>query len=247
MAKSTGIIKINGLLDGKVFYRRNGKDIIQSPGGFNGDRIKSESRYEKTRQLNSEFGDCARQASVLKTLLHPFLCVIPDSYIYNWMQTMLVKLKNHDAISASGSRNASTALQTEAGQKLLGTFQFNRNCALNSVLTAPFFANLETGSLTILKDSKPVRFPKGTHYAAIQFVLLRMDFDTPSAVLEVSENYILTKQLAIEEDLVLNAMLPKGNGVLMGLVSVRFLNLFGEEFVFVKDVRNVLGIMGIGI
>jgi len=247
MALNVGIIKIKGLLDGKIFYRRNGKDIVQNKGGFDGARIKSESRYEKTRHLGSEFGQCAKQASVLKNLLQPFLAAIPDQYSYNWIQSMLVQLKNLDTISPSGLRNTSLGLPTEEGQKILKSFQFNRNCSLGNVLVTKPSVFLEEGRLNVSANKKPVLFPDGAAYAAVQFILIRMDFDIPDAVISLSDCCLLPAGVALTEDLILDADPPKGDGILMALLSVRFLNIAGEELVFLKSEKNVLGIVGVVI
>lgn len=247
MAQNVGIIKIKGLLDGKIFYRRNGKDIVQNKGGFDGERIKSEARYEKTRHLGSEFGRCAKQASVLKNLLEPFLSAIPDQYIYNWIQSMVVRLKNLDTISSSGFRNAGLGLPTDEGQKILKSFQFNRNCSLGNVLISKLSMFLEEGKLCLSASEKPILFQEGAAYAAVQFVLIRMDFDVPDAVISISECCFLPAGVALTEDLILDANLPKGDGVLMALLSVRFLNIVGEELVLLKSERNVLGIVGVMI
>jgi len=244
MAKNTGIIKIQGLLDGNVFYRRNGKDIIQTKGGFDGTRIKSEERYEKTRQLGTEFGNCARQASAIKAVLQPFLSPIPDPYIYNWIQSLLVKVKNCDTSSGFGARNAHSGLQTVTGKKLLENFQFNRLRHLNTVLQN-FSFDLDTCNLTITANAVPVLFPKSASHAAVQLVLLRLDLKKPDAVLALSENYILPHQLAMKENLILNATAPQGDGILIGLVSVRFANQHGDSFTFQKSEKNVLGIVSL--
>lgn len=245
MAQNVGIIKIKGLLDGKIFYRRNGKDIVQSKGGFDGARIKSEARYEKTRNLGNEFGRCAKQASVLKNLLQPFLSPISDPYIYNWIQSMLVRLKNLDTVSPSGLRNASMGLSMEGGQKILKSFQFNRNCSLGNVLISKFSIFAEEGKLCLSASKRPILFPEGAAYAAVQLILIRMDFDIPDAVIYVSECGLIHAGVSLTEDLILDADSPKGDGVLMALLSVQFLNIVGEELVFLKSEKNVLGIVGL--
>lgn len=150
MAQNKGIFKVQGKLDGYVFYRRNGKDIVQVAGGFDGERIKTEARYEKTRQLASEFGHCASLASLFKRELAPFLATIPDSYVYNWIQQRLTMVKECDVCSPKGSKTVGKGLVTVEGRALLEGFSFNRKKGLDGVLYGKYAVDLEAGTLRLL-------------------------------------------------------------------------------------------------
>jgi hypothetical protein len=221
MAQNKGIFKVQGKLDKYVFYRRNGKDIVQMAGGFDSERIKTEERYEKTRQLASEFGHCASLASLFKRELAPFLATIPDSYVYNWIQKRLMLVKDCDVDSPKGSKTVGKGLATAEGRKLLEGFSFNRMKGLGSVLYAKYALDLEGGSLRFPAFC-PVRdfgFAKGVRVGGLQLVLLRVDFESGTCVTTLSDLHVFNSTDDANE-VVLTATVPSGEGTLMGLLFV---------------------------
>ncbi|MBA9074344.1 hypothetical protein GGR22_002511 [Flavobacterium gossypii] len=94
MAKNIGPIQFTGKLGGISGRSTSFGNILQTPGGFKGERIKTEDRYIKTRQLNSEFSRCAKISSVLYKSLSWHLKTIPDTYVYGLSKGVSVPSKN---------------------------------------------------------------------------------------------------------------------------------------------------------
>lgn len=245
MARYKGIVRIQGKLDGKIYYRRNGKDIVQSPGGFDGARIKTEERYLPTRQLNSEFGLCSSAGALLKWELQSYLNSIPDSYVYNWIMKRLLAVKATDVSSERGARTVLKGLRTVAGYDLMRKFEFNRNCTVSRVLHQNPVFSAEKGSLTFSQKGSLLTFIKGADYAALQLVLLRVDFENFSSVMTLSDGVFIPKDYIMEEDLVLEVAVPGGEGFLMALLSIQFYSSKGEELMILHSKNNVLGVIGL--
>ena len=184
MAKNVGLIRFLGTLDGLVSYRRNGEDVFQRPGGFKGERMRTEERYEGVRQLQGEFGRCSSIAALLKRSLQSYLSCIPDIYIYNWIQSGMTALKEFDVASARGEKTVGKGLATIAGRKFLEGFSFNRIRGLRSVLNAAFEVDLGEGRF-LIRDfrSEMVRFPKGCAVGGLQFLVMRVDFEGRSGLI----------------------------------------------------------------
>ena len=77
MAKNTGLIKFTGKVGLLSARQTQYGNIISTPGGFKGERIKTEERYEATRQLGTEFGRCSKIASQLYSALSFYLKTLP--------------------------------------------------------------------------------------------------------------------------------------------------------------------------
>ena len=244
MARYQGIVKFTGMIENKCFYERNGKHVVQTKGGFDGKRIKTEERYLKTRQLYSEFGLCASTGALLKSDLQVYLNSIPDSYVYNWIQKRLVAVKSLDVVSESGKRTVLNGLKTKEGMRLWRGFEFNRNCGLGRVLLQKPLVDLDSGRVTFRGQGGLVGFVKSADYAALQLVLLRVDLDAVSSVVCLSEGMMVPRGYELEEDLVLEAAVPEGPGVLMAVLSVRFIKRFGKELDVMRVKENVLGVVG---
>jgi hypothetical protein len=244
MAKNKGIFKVQGKLDGYVFYRRNGKDIVQMAGGFDGERIKTEERYEKTRQLAGEFGHCASLASLLKRELAPFLATIPDPYVYNWIQQRLTMIKECDTDSPKGSKTVGKGLATAEGRRLLEGFSFNRHKGLGAVLYAPYDFNPEEGVFRI-SDFCPVRdfcFVKGVGVGGMQLVLLRVNFESGTCE-QISSDLLVFEKDDVKKEVVFRAAIPVGEGVLMGLLFVGNGEIVNDEMRWFKNEGNVVEIL----
>jgi hypothetical protein len=244
MAKSKGIFKVQGKLDGYVHYRRNGKDIVQMAGGFDGERIKTEDRYAKTRQLATEFGKCASLASLFKRELAPFLETIPDPYVFNWIQQRMTLLKECDVDSPKGEKTVGKGLQTAAGKKMLDRFSFNRNKNLGQVLFAKYAVDMETGRLTVpaFCPKRDFGFGKRMRAGALQLVLLLVDFEACTCTMTHSDLAVFTKTDA-ERDLVLAADLPEGDGVLIALLFAGNCEVIDGAVQWFKNEGNVLEIV----
>jgi hypothetical protein len=245
MAEYRGILRFTGSLDGKCFYKRNGKDVVQNKGGFEGTRIKTEERYLKTRQLYSEFGLCASQAALLKHDLQVFLDSIPDSYVYNWIQKRLVAVKSLDVVSERGKRTVLNGLKTKEGLAMWSSFQLNRNCSLGRVLNQRPVVCMDSGRVTFKGKGDLLGFVKSADYAAVQLVLLRVDFEAVSSEVCLSEGLMVPRDYELEEDLVLQAGVPGGSGVLMAFLSVRFFKRYGSDFDVLHVKENGLGVVGV--
>lgn len=244
MAKNKGIIKVQGKLDGLVFYRRNGIDIVQRPGGFDGERIKTEGRYEKTRQLAGEFGQCASLASLFKRELTPFLQTIPDPYVYNWIQKRLMLIKDCDRDSPKGGKTVANGLKTLEGKRLLDGFSFNRNKGLGTVLFAPYAVDLDEGTFSI-QDFLPQRdfsFGKGMGVGGMQLVLMRVDFEACVCTMTVSDVLIFEKGDK-KRDVVLHAAVPEGEGILMALLFVGNCEVIDDDMRWFKNEGNVVEVL----
>ncbi len=236
-------MRFSGSLDGKCYYRRNGKDVVQNKGGFDGERVKTEERYLKTRQLYSEFGLCASQSALLKFHLQDFLSSIPDSYVYNWIQKRLVAVKALDVVSERGKRTVLNGLKTEAGLRLWNGFDFNRTRSLSSVLCQKPVVDMVSGRVTFSGKGGVLGFVKLADYAALQLVMMRVDLEQVSSVVCLSEGLMLPRGYELAEDLVLEAAVPEGDGVLMAILSVRFFKRFGNELEVMRVKENVLGVV----
>jgi hypothetical protein len=59
MAKTSGIIKIEGTVEDLTFYKKDGRNFVRRKGGVSKERIENDPNYVRTRENNSEFGPWA--------------------------------------------------------------------------------------------------------------------------------------------------------------------------------------------
>ena len=69
MAKSNGILKIEGTLDELTFYNKDGKSFVRKKGGVSKERIENDPNYVRTRENNAEFSHSTSSAKTLRMAL----------------------------------------------------------------------------------------------------------------------------------------------------------------------------------
>lgn len=246
MAKNIGLIQFTGKLGGLSGRNTAFGNIIQTPGGFNGDRIRTEERYEKTRQLSTEFGRCAKLSSLFKRSLDTYLKTLPDPYVYNHIQKRMAAIKECDTDSPKGEKTVGKALENEKGFALLRHFSFNRKRSFNFSLLHGAALDLEKGTFTIPHlNMAEFDFPPGATMVGMQLVLLRVDFETAAGVMEVSEIEYVDKAAAADSR-ILNAKVPEGAGRLVAVLYVGFCSRTNGEVFWRRDARNGLEVVAIG-
>lgn len=247
MAKNIGPIKFTGKLGNLSGRDTAYGNILSTPGGFKGERIKTEERYAVTRQLGSEFGRCAKISSQLYTALQPWLQTLPFPHLYGSLQAQITNIKNCDTTSPKGERSLAAGLQTEQGRKMLQHFSFNPKRNLRSGMMQHYAVDLSKGQLTLPDfDAGRIYFPKSAMQLAFQLILLRLDTETPLCKMETSTLALVAKKDATAT-LVLEAPVPEGEGLLLALLSFSFCTVTAGEVYFLKDPYNVLEVVGLPV
>jgi len=76
MAKSTGLIKLEGFLGGYTFYYRKGKPFVKSSSGHTKERMKTDPDFANVRKVNNEFGGASKASKVVRDGLGKDLSLI---------------------------------------------------------------------------------------------------------------------------------------------------------------------------
>lgn len=245
MAKNISLIKFTGKLGELSAKNSKYGNILFTPGGFKGERIKTEARYEVTRQLGTEFGRCSKISSQLYSCLQFYLQTIPHLHMYGSVQSLVTTIKGCDISSPKGERFFGGGLQTEEGKRLLKGFSFNPKRSLTSFLVSSYSLVLDRGTFVVEDfDAGKASFPKGAERLGIQLVLLGLDADGILCEMTSSALALIGKD---EESagLKLEAPIPEGKGFLVGMLYFGFCYEVNGSAYFLKSKRNVLEVVGI--
>lgn len=150
MAELKGVLKITGKLGGLSFYKMNGKIIVRNPGGFDGEKIRKDKKYENVRNNASEFGRCSKFGAQLRSALQPFVKDLNDPVLHGRMAKMLHDLMKMDVVSAKGERTVQMGLQHAESTKILDGFTWNlrdgKRCRYDYEKHTLFFDRIPEGS-----------------------------------------------------------------------------------------------------
>ena len=175
MAKNIGLIQFTGKLGDLVGYTRNGQLIIQRKGGFDGERLKTEERYESVRKRQSEFGKCAKISSAIRQALVPWLQYVPNRLVYNHIQSVVMAVKNCDVASEKGAKTFEKGLKTVDGTALFRKFQLNSKRSLSSGTQVLDLFDWTTGRVAV-QPSNYKLLPKQMVWT--QLVVVHLDLTT---------------------------------------------------------------------
>jgi hypothetical protein len=244
MGKLKGILQLTGNFDGLSFFERDGKIIVRRTGGFDGKAIKTQDNYVRTRENASEFGHCSTVSKQLRRALFSYLRKIKTPYLYSYVTGQLTTIMKCDTVSERGKRSVGAGTATAEGQQLWKGFEFNKALSFSQMVASPYAVNMAEGKVVFdAFDARLVAFPAGATHIALQFLLLRCDFERGLFALGEGERKIVGQKDAVSR-LGLTAVAPDGEGVVLGLVFGEFLQEVNGELYELEGCG--LGVVGVG-
>lgn len=180
MAKTNGIIKIEGTIEDLTFYKKDGKNFVRRKGGVSKERIETDPNFVRTRENNSEFSMSGGAGKLLRKSLGTMVFKAKDSKISSRMLQVMSFIKNEDTISPRGKRNVFTGLGTTEGKAHLKGFDFNNNAPFSSVFSASYTLDVVTGTVTIasLITAEQLVLPQGATHVSFQSAASTVNFET---------------------------------------------------------------------
>lgn len=248
MAKSSGIIKIEGTVEDLTFYKKDGKSFVRKKGGIPKERIANDPNFVRTRENNSEFSHSGSSGKVLKLAIGSMVFKAKDSKLSSRLLQLMSKIKNLDAVSTRGNRQVAIGLETAEGKQLLKGFDFNANAPLKSVFFAPFNLDTTTGVFTII-DFIPLEqlmYPQGATHISLQSAVVHVDFATFESEVAVSSIVNLPLNLTMSTSLLTPSSVPTGAGVQLFLLMISFYQeVNGVQYSLRNEEYNVLNIVDV--
>lgn len=188
MPKYNGLFKVRGTIDDVNFYKSEDGFRMRRKGGVDGDRIKNDPSYERTRENNSEFGSSATSGKLLRRAIQDLVSNAKDSKLSSRLTQQMTKVKNEDLTSIRGQRNVATGIQTVEGKLHLKAFDFNRKSVLQEMLLRDFSLDTTTGEV-VINDFIPSQHlvpPEGATHVTLTSGFLNFDFETNVKDLQLS-------------------------------------------------------------
>jgi len=242
MAKHTGLLDVKGTLGGLSFYSSVFGNLVRRKGGPSKALIKKHPNFERMREHQAEFANCAMAGKLFRQSLKVFTVQAPD-YSLVWRVTQVMnQIKDLDLNSKRGKRTVAKGINSAAGKELLKNFELNGKAALKKVLKRKY--TVETNSLKImaLVPKRDLLAPKGATHVKLSFIALRIDFENKTAVAEnKSVELALSKN---QVDVVLKPIIPKGSGQLIFLLQLKFEQAVnGKQYVLEDKSGNTLSVV----
>ncbi|MBN2743962.1 MAG: hypothetical protein JXR39_08720 [Marinilabiliaceae bacterium] len=169
MAKQKGIIKLEGTIGDITFYKSKDGMLARAKGGVDGDRIKSDAAFARTRENGLEFARAGSAGKLLRMAFRAQLMKAADNRMVSRLTKEMMVVVKADATSTRGQRNV-----LDGELELLSGFDFNLDGKLSSTLYAQYGATIDrvSGELEVTipafsPDSTIVAPDGATHFRFI--------------------------------------------------------------------------------
>ncbi|MCD9017526.1 hypothetical protein [Parachryseolinea silvisoli] len=178
MARQEGLIKLTGQMGGVSFYKTAQDGFLaRTKGGVDGERIKNDAAFQRTRENGSEFGRAGTAGKLLRTAFRALTINTSDGRMPSRLTAEMMKVIKADATNLRGERNV---IDGEA--ELLRGFEFNENAKLNRTFFAPYTATIDRtgGGATIdipaFIPANMIAAPQGATHVRLVAACASIDF-----------------------------------------------------------------------
>lgn len=166
MAKQNNIFKLKGTIGDVTFYKTQDGHLVREKTGLDGDRIKTDPKFLRTRENGAEFGNAGKDGQLIRTAFKTLVGKAGDNRVTSRMVENLMLVVKTDTVSARGERRA-----LNGDLALLQGFEFNVKARLSVSFKASYDVSIDRagGSAVIavgdLIPSEQLSYPEGaTHY-----------------------------------------------------------------------------------
>lgn len=166
MAQQNSIIKLKGKVGDLSFYKTKDGYQARTSAGIDGERIKNDPGYQRTRENNTEFAEVAATSKKIRDVLRSIILLTHDPKMAIRLNSRVFSMMRADTESLRGERKVKAA-----SFGILRNFNFNEAAPLANTLFVVPTADMDraTGQVNlnipeVLPESHLAR-PKGaSHY-----------------------------------------------------------------------------------
>ena len=248
MAKQKGIIKLQGTIGDLSFYRTGDGYLAREKGGIDGDRIKNDPRFARTRENNQEFGMAAKSGKIMRDAFRPMMMKASDRRVVSRLTKMMSDIRKLDTTSGRGDRSVAVAIANQPAKDALKNFNFNNRALLKAILFRPYAVDNATGVITIT-DLVPVNHvaaPSGATHVAFTAGWGKVNFADGTFTVEMSPATNLAIDATQSSVTLTPPQAPTGTGTDMFLLMVEFFQeVNGNQYSLNDGLYNALTVVDV--
>lgn len=251
MARQEGLIKLKGQMGGVSFYK-SAQDgyLARTKGGVDGERIKNDAAFVRTRENGAEFARAGVAGKQLRTALRALTINTKDSRMSSRLTSEMMKVVKSDGVSARGER---TVVGGQVG--LWKGFEFNENAKLGSTFFGSYEPAIDrvAGALAIQVPAfipgNMVAWPQGATHIRLVAGVARVDFESGDSTSNVgrSEEIALTN-VEVDTQVLEVPFTPGVTHSIFVVFGVEFLQLVnGQMYALKNGAYNALTVVEVDV
>ena len=183
MAEQKGIIKLKGTIGDLSFYKSRDGYLAREKGGVDGERIKNDPAFQRTRENGSEFGRAGKAGQILRNAFRLLIQNASDSKVTSRLTKEIHKVIKTDTVNTRGERTV-----TNGDLSLLEGFDFNIQGKLTTTLYAQYDTVMDraAGSMGVqvpaFVPGNTISYPSGATHFKFLVGAAEVDFEAESFV-----------------------------------------------------------------
>ena len=249
MARSKGILKIEGTLQDMTFYNTSDGNLVKMKSSVNKQRISTDPAFARTRENGAEFGQAAKSGKLLRGTLRNLMLNTADKRVTSRVTQIMTQIKNLDTVSERGKRTVGIGIANAAGLARLKDLNFNKQAILSSVLFAPYKIDAVSGTISIdnFIPKNDVTYPAGTTHISLQSAMAVINFTSGDNDISVSPAVVLSVDNISTNVQLKPANIPTVIGSKLNLLHLSFFQeINGVQYPLKSGNFNVLSIVEVG-
>jgi len=133
MGRMDGFFNVTGSVSNLSFYKMKGSDkiIVRTKGGASKAKIKRHRKFQKTRELNSEWGGCSQAGAWIRN--HLWWKQVADYNVSGPINGLMKRVQVLDTENEKGRRS----VLLSKNPRIMEGFSFNKTNPLESIIRNP--------------------------------------------------------------------------------------------------------------
>lgn len=247
MAKQTGIVRIRGTVGNLTFAQSPNGDEVRKRTTMDGERMKTDKRFKRTRENWSEFARAGKAAKNIRKAFALHAKPLSDRLSYSRLVVQTMKVVKSDPTSDRGQRQ----LQLGDFSNLLG-YEFNITQSLKATYTGEIEIAIDRAagtadvSIPALVPDILIDEPKGATHFKFVAACSELDWDEEKSVNDFTES----AELILGEDelppAALSLTLPAASTktILVALGIWFYQEVNGKFYLLSDGSNNAMAIVG---
>ncbi|MEJ1242409.1 hypothetical protein WBG78_29940 [Chryseolinea sp. T2] len=245
MAQQVGLIQFKGRIGNLSFFKTKDGYSVREASGVDGNKIKNDPSYARTRENNAEFDHASKASKVFRAAFARDIKTTGDRSLSGRLSSLIHKLLRQDPVNIRGSRKV-LPVATAA----LEGFEFNGAMSLKDAHNLSFtpVVDRSTGSLSVEVQTfspKTLIVPPGgaTHFV-LRSTAAEVDFETQKYVAVSAESAPIGVDQAQTDAITLQHTIPGATKPLLLAFGINFVQIVnGIQYALKSGLHSVMQVV----
>lgn len=245
MAKQVGFIQFQGRVGNLTFFKTKDGYSVRTATGVDGNKIKTDPSYARTRENMTEFDHASKASKVFRAAFAADIKTVGDRGLSGRLSSLIHKLLRQDPVNTRGSRKV-----LPAATAALEGFEFNSAASLKDAHNLPFtpVVNRSTGSLAVEIPAFSPRSlivpPGGATHLVLRSSAAEIDFETQKYVAVSAASAPIGVDHALADALTLQHTIPGATKPLLLAFGISFVQIVnGIQYALKSGLHSVMQVV----